>query len=386
MEKDRIIYLYHRYLDKSSTSMELEEFKQVLSNVELNELMKEALDDELGLLNSSEWSDISEMRSAQIFNRITENDQIIKQTHPLWKRFVVAASILLVASLGYYFYSTKLSQDTKYAARADAAPGKNVATLVLSNGKRIRLDDSQNGEIAKESGIVITKSANGQLTYELKATSAGANQTNTLSTANAETYRVRLPDGSVIWLNSASSITYSPNLLIKGKRTVKLTGEGFFDVAKDAVHPFVVQTGNQEVEVLGTHFNINSYQDEPTIATTLIQGSVRVSSNGNQKLIHPGQQVLNENHLLKVKEVNVEQVIDWKEGDFDLTAVDFRVAMRKIARWYNVEMVYDASIPENIQADGWISRDQKLSAVLDMIEKTGIVHFKIEGKKVYVSR
>lgn len=387
MEKERITYLYHCYLNKSFTSMELEEFKQVLSNVDLNELMKEALDDELGMLDLSDLSDISPVRSEQIFNKITENERIIKQSIPLWKTVAVAVSILLVTSLGYYFYPTRLTPtDTTYGFRDDAAPGKNVATLVLSNGIAIRLDNRQNGELAKESGILITKSANGQLIYEMKGTDAGANQTNTLSTARGETYQVRLPDGSVIWLNSASSLTYSPNLLIKGKRIVTLTGEGFFEVAKDATHPFIVKTSNQEVEVLGTHFNINSYQDEPTIATTLIEGSVRVSSNGNQKLIRPGQQVLNKGHLLKIKEVNVEQVIDWKDGDFNLTGIDFREAMRKIARWYNVEMVYDPSIPENIQADGWISRNQKLSAVLDMIEKTGIVHFKIEGKKVYVTR
>ena len=387
MEKDRITYLYHRYLNNSLSSTELEEFQTILLSVDSNEFMKEVMDDELAILNTNDFPDVSPIRSEQILNTIIGNNTLTKQSTPLWKKVLVAASILMVASVGYYFYRSNPSGSTvQIAYKDDVSPGKNAATLTLSNGKTIRLDDAQNGELAKEAGIVITKSANGQLIYVVKNTSASANQTNTLSTANGETYQVRLPDGSVIWLNSASSVTYAPNLLSKGKRFVKLTGEGFFEVAKDASHPFVVETGNQQVEVLGTHFNINSYQDEPTIETTLLEGSVKVLSDGNQKLIRPGEQVVNANRSLKIKEVNVEQVVDWKEGDFNLTGVDFRVAMRKIARWYDVEMIYDDSIPENIQADGWISRGQKLSAVLDMIEKLGIVHFKIEGKKVYVSR
>ncbi|RZK61536.1 MAG: DUF4974 domain-containing protein, partial [Pedobacter sp.] len=235
------------------------------------------------------------------------------------------------------------------------------------------------------SGMVITKSADGQLIYEFKKTSADRNQLNTLSTSNGETYQVRLPDGSVVWLNSASSLTYSPGLISSGKRFVKLTGEGFFNISKDKLHPFIVETDNQKIKVLGTHFNVNSYPDEPFTATTLLEGSVNVTSEGEQKLIVPGQQVINKNHSLKVIKVNVDQIIDWKEGDFNLTETDFRIAMRKVARWYNVEMVYDPAVPKNIQVDGWISRNQKLSSVLDMIEKLGVVSFRIEGKKVYVS-
>lgn len=318
--------------------------------------------------------------------------QVITRQFPLWRRIAVAASITLMVSIGALLYFNRHTNHNSQenVVKNDVAPGKQGATLTLANGKKIRLTEAVNGKLAQEAGVTITKSANGQLVYEIKGNAGEENIVNTLSTSNGETYQVRLPDGSAVWLNSASSLTYSANLITDGKRRVTLSGEGYFEVAKDKVHPFIVATGAQEVEVLGTHFNVNSYADEPAVATTLLEGLVKVSSplRGREQtqILKPGFQVLNNGTNLRVQEADTEATIDWKEGDFNLEGLDFKVAMRKIARWYDVELIYDANLPDGIQTGGWISRNSKLSSILKLIEKSKQVHFKVEGRKVYVSK
>ncbi|WP_091151033.1 FecR family protein [Mucilaginibacter pineti] len=306
----------------------------------------------------------------------------------LWIRIAAAASIILVSGIGFYFYqgSKTLTIDQVQQLASDVAPGKQGATLTLANGKKIRLTEAANGKLASQSGVTITKSANGQLIYQIENSNANENQVNTLSTTSGETYQVRLPDGSDVWLNSASSLTYKASLNEQGKRIVNLTGEAYFQVAKDKAHPFIVKTNKQEIEVLGTHFNVNSYNDEPAVATTLVEGSVKVTSGNSKQTIKPGEQAKSNGGDIKVNEVDIENVTDWKEGDFYLNHVNFKTAMRKIARWYNVEIIYDASVPADIESGGWISRNNKLSAVLESIETSGLVHFKVEGNKIYVSK
>jgi len=316
----------------------------------------------------------------------------IKRIAP-WRRMVAAASIVLVIGAGILLYTNRYILDTPQKANTqvsnrtnDASPGKIGATLTLANGQQIKLTDSGNGEIAKESGVIVTKTADGQLTYQIKETKGKQDQMNTLSTANGETYAVILPDNSKIWLNAASSLTYSAALYMGGQRKVLLRGEAYFEVAKDSEHPFVVQTAKQEVQVLGTHFNINSYANEANEETTLLEGSVRVVGGGNEQVLKPGQQAVNTGEGITVKRVDIENIMDWKDGDFALNNVDLKAAMRKIARWYDVEIIYAPDLPTDIQTGGWISREKHLSAVLKLIESSGLVHFKVDGRKVYVSK
>jgi ferric-dicitrate binding protein FerR (iron transport regulator) len=224
------------------------------------------------------------------------------------------------------------------------------------------------------------------LVYEIKGTDGDPNKINTLSTANGETYEVRLPDGSLVHLNAASSLTYSVSLMEKGKRVVVLMGEGYFEIAKDKKHPFIVKTAQQEVEVLGTHFNIMAYKDEPIIATTLVEGSVKVRAAGKEWVLKPDEQALNTGNQIKVGPADIEHITDWKNGDFNLNKVNLRVAMRKIARWYNVQVVYEEEVSEDILAGGWVSRSQKLSTILNSLEKSGLAKFQIKGNTVYVSQ
>jgi ferric-dicitrate binding protein FerR (iron transport regulator) len=288
--------------------------------------------------------------------------------------------------LGLYFFNYKNDKGahSDNLTVQDRNPGSFGATLTLANGKKIKLSDAANVEIAKEAGISVTKTADGQLVYEIKETIGHPDQMNTLSTAKGETYILTLPDKSKVWLNAASSLTYSASLNEHGMRRVKLEGEAYFEIFKDKVHPFIVQTANQEVEVLGTHFNVNSYKDEPGIATTLLEGSVKVIAGGSLKIIKPGEQAINKSGTMEVRKVDLDDVVDWKNGDFYLNHIDFKIAMRKIARWYDMEIIYDENVPDNMESGGWISRDKPLSTVLKSIEASGLVKFKVEGRKIYV--
>jgi transmembrane sensor len=316
----------------------------------------------------------------------------------LWPRIATVAAAVAVIVFGTWFYNARYmnGRHPEFIAGSplanDIAPGKNTATLTLANGKVINLSDAVNGELAKEAGVVITKKAGGGLVYEVKENS-GPNKTNTLSTAKGETYQLRLPDGSMVWLNAASSLTYASSLNDGGIRRVKLEGEAYFEVAKDKKHPFIVSTNQQEVEVLGTHFNINSYADERGIKTTLLEGSVKVSvltgAKDRQatavKTLVPGQQAELNGSKIEVVEVNVENAIAWKNGEFSFNDEPLQSIMRKIARWYGVEVIYQ-DIDPNRPFGGTVSRFEHISKVLEKLELTGSVKFKITGKKVLVSK
>lgn len=318
---------------------------------------------------------------------------IYEQTAPakrvkLWPRIAVAVAVATVIFGVGLFYFSKDTVD-KQAYLNDVAPGVSGATLTLANGKKIRLSDAKNGELAQDAGVSVSKSADGKLVYEVMpgaSVSDDLEAINTLSTEKGETYQVKLPDGTVVWLNAASSLKYAANLLESGKRKVSLQGEAYFQVAKDKKHPFMVESAGQQVEVLGTEFNVNAYADEPVVSTTLLEGSVKLVSGDIYRVLKPGQLAEKTNAGVKVRVANVEAITDWKNEEFFLDKMDFRMAMRKLARWYNIDVIYSGSVPENLEAGGWIPRNSKLSDVLKAIESSGLAKFKIEGRKVYVSK
>lgn len=305
-----------------------------------------------------------------------------------WKRSVVAAAMAAIVSIGawmYYQSSKRVDLESKTQLAMDIPAGTEGATLRLADGRVITLGDAENGKIASEAGIVVEKGQDGELTYRIATSEGDVQHPHVLATDKGQTYRVLLPDGSRVWLNAMSELAYKPNLLEGGRRKVQLKGEAYFEIAKDKEHPFVVQSRNQEVEVLGTHFNINAYNDEPFVATTLLEGAVRLHAAGEQLMLSPGQQAVNRDGQIRIRTANLENIMDWKDGDFAFQHVDFRTSMRKVERWYDVEMIYDESVPKDLEAGGWISRKKSLSAVLQFIESTQIVRFRVEGRKVYVS-
>ncbi len=387
-DQRRVSDLYHQYLSKNITEEQRLEFLRYVQHPDYTDFIQELISESYEhpeALNSLS----PEAKDRIIHTIINKQKNKIVKVFPFRTRIAVAAALTAIifgAGLFYMHNTRHHEQSDKITYKNDVLPGTSGATLTLSNGKKIRLSDTQNGELAKEAGVIITKAKNGEVVYQVKGDPTALSELNTLSTTKGETYKIRLPDGSYVWLNSASSLTYSTKLIEKGMRMVKLQGEGYFEVAKDKSHPFVVTTDKQTVEVLGTHFNINSYPDESVVATTLIEGSVSVNSGKSRQVIKPGEQSINNGSDIKVNVVNTENVVDWKNGDFNLDELDFRLAMRKIARWYNIEVIYDASVPQHMKSGGWISRNRSLSAILRHIESSGQVHFEIEGRKVYVAK
>jgi transmembrane sensor len=300
----------------------------------------------------------------------------------LWPQVAAAAAvfILLFGGLLFYFSGQNGRQTGPAVYSYDVQPGKNTATLILSNGKRINLSNLQNGELANESGITIFKTADGQIVYHIKQDEVNAGQTNTLITANGETYQVKLPDGSLVRLNSASSLTYPTSFENLSSRQVELTGEAYFEVSKETLRPFLVESEGQQVKVLGTHFNINTYADEPVTKTTLMEGSVLVSARsgpGRSFLLKPNEQLARRGKAFSILKVNASDEIAWIKGKFSFNEETLESILRKVSRWYDLEIEYkDAEARQEIFG-GTMSRFDRVSKVLGKLEATGDVRFEI---------
>ncbi|HMI63375.1 MAG TPA: FecR family protein, partial [Puia sp.] len=254
-------------------------------------------------------------------------------------------------------------------------PGTQKAMLTLADGTVVALDSTANGKIAQQGATQVVKLASGQIRYQAaNATDEeGKDAYNVMSTPMGGQYQLTLPDGSNVWLNAGSSITY-PTAFPGNKREVKITGEVYFEVAKDKNKTFRVTTGDQEIEVLGTHFNINAYADEDHIKTSLLQGAVKV----NKVLLQPGQAFTHG----KVEPTNVDQDIAWKNGVFNFNNQTLAQVMRQLARWYDLEIVYPQGIPKK-EYGGEIGRNLTLDQVLKGLENSGI-HFQLNGRRLIV--
>ena len=339
-----------------------------------------------------------------IFGKIQENISSVDEDryNPSFyylKSISIAAIILLFISTGLYFYSNRMisepEQFTEIDVRNDILPGYNKAILTLADGSKISLDDAANGLLASQGNIAITKTENGQIVYEKNNVDKSKfishrSAINTIQTPKGGKYQIRLPDGSKVWLNSASTLIY-PTTFAGNERKVQLKGEAYFEIAPNKNVPFRVESDNQIVEVLGTHFNINSYDDEDYVKTTLLEGSVKVilSSNPNEisktKLLKPGEQSLTKSSQsgIRIENADTEKAVAWKNGYFKFRNTPIKEIMREIERWYDVELIYEGKIPSD-EFTGFISNDVKISAVLKIMEESGGVKFSVKGKKLKV--
>lgn len=315
----------------------------------------------------------------------------------LWKRVAAAAAILLVlGSASYFLFFNKEKNKIAKAGsntvqKIDIPPGGNKAVLTLGDNRIIILDSAKEGMLTQQGNTKILKLDDGQLAYNsLKdpSSSPGATEVlyNTITTPRGGQYQLTLADGSKVWLNAASSIRF-PVAFVGSERKVEITGEAYFEVAKNPVKPFKVEVnGKQEVEVLGTHFNINAYDDEPLINTTLLEGSVKVTvfTTHDSRLITPGQQAqLNSNrHITLNRSPNIDQVMAWKNGVFNFEKADLSMVLRQLSRWYDVNIIFEGTIPQRI-FEGEMQRDLNLTQVLRILERNN-VHFRIVGKNLIV--
>jgi transmembrane sensor len=304
---------------------------------------------------------------------------------PVWI-YAAAASVLLgLMFLILYLSKTNIPKppDIVITKPADINPGMDKAILTLSDGTKIKLDTVKNGNLVSQGNTNITKNDSGGLAYQLirPSTLPQVELFNELTVPAGGQYNVVLPDGTKVWLNASSSLKY-PTVFGGAKRQVELTGEGYFEVAKDPMFPFEVSVNGSTVQVLGTHFNINAYTDEPVTNITLAQGSIKLN---NLMLLKPGENAaVSKNGNMLKGGADIEMVFAWKNGQFVFKDTPIDVLMRQVARWYNANIIYDATIPKHFNAT--IPRATPVSKLLHILEVTNEVHFKIEGNQITVMK
>jgi len=374
ISRARLDYLLNRYRTGQASQEELQE---------------------LGVLLQEDWDQIDPRQPAdhinwrQMLEAIKQKDRREAPVRGLnrsgWLR--VAAAVLLLTGAGtvaYLYKKRPVKHTVAYKTHTQPiVPGGNKAVLTLSGGRQIILDSTASDTVLTE-GADVVANANGSLAYSRSTVTDTGVVYNTLSTPRGGQYRLTLPDGTKVWLNAASSIEYPT--AFKGKdRTVTVTGETYFEVAKSARQPFIVRYGNMAVTVLGTSFNVNAYPDETGIRTSLIEGSVRVSRGDNTTLLTPGQQaIVDTGQAIRVARMsNPALVIAWKNGYFSFEKADIPTVMRQLARWYNFDVVYENGAVPTDAFWGDLKRDANLSDIFAVLAKSGI-HFTIDGNKVTV--
>jgi ferric-dicitrate binding protein FerR (iron transport regulator) len=304
----------------------------------------------------------------------------------IFARTAVAAAILLVVSTTLVVIYRNGKQEVAIGPQVNPEknilPGGDKAVLTLADGSKIVLDTAANGTLAQQGGSKVIK-IGGQISYEGQQ-NAGQVLYNTISTPKGGQYQLELPDGSKVWLNASSSLRF-PTAFVGKERDVELSGEGYFDISHNAKLPFHVRVNDLDVQVLGTQFNVNAYNDEPTLKTTLINGSVMVSSQTLKKftVLKPGQQgVLNKSELLVNKDVDIDEVVAWKNGQFMFTSTRLDQIMKQISRWYDVEVEFQGHNQDRVFS-GIVGRGSNISDVLDIMKRAGI-KFQIQGRKITV--
>ena len=389
--------LLEKFFENTCTKKELEELLTLAENEESEDDLTNAMKKHWA--NPGNIHPISEAKLSAKFLDLMEHARSmdIETLRPSKvKRFSkilsYAAAVIILCLLSitaYYYYNHNNTEADKIVQNIpvlpesnEILPGGNKATLTLSNGQVIDLTNTQNGTLPTQSAIKIEKS-NGLLSYSPENNKISEMNFNTISTPNGGQYQLILSDGTKVWLNAASSLKY-PISFQGTERKVELTGEAYFEVASDKSKPFRVASKDQEVVVLGTHFNINAYGNEGSSQTTLLEGSVKVNVHNNIKLLKPGQQarVLPSSEIKIINNVETDAVIAWKNEKFQFVKADIQTVMRQIERWYDVEVEYQAKISTHF--GGSISRNVNLDQVLNILQQTEKVRFEVKGKKIIV--
>jgi transmembrane sensor len=388
--------LFLKYIDRSANADELQTFFMMISQHSTQEELEHLVDAEIRRKRHPFNLEKGE-KQAILDNvyRLSRNQHPINSKgrySRLLKGVTIAASVLLVLCTVDYFMSRKQTPEQAVINKIyDAVPGGNKAILTLANGKQIILTAVKEGRLARENNVAISKTKNGNIVYHTDQSASSKGQQpvaayNMITTPRGGQYLLILTDGTSVMLNASSSLKY-PVSFTGNERSVELTGEAYFQVAHNASEPFRVISNGQTVEVLGTHFNINAYANEPAVKTALLEGSVKITQNstGISSLLKPGQQSIISGNKLEVKDADMEEAVAWKNGYFMFESESIRSIMRKIARWYDVEVIFKGDIPTD-NFGGTVSRFSNVSQVLKKLELTGSVHFKIEAGAITVTK
>lgn len=390
----QLLYKYTREPLSEEEKLVLEEWRRASPH---NERLMHELSDEAGLLEKLRAFDPGgrEALRTRILNRVKEAGNkpdkenkglIIPIRRTYFRLGWVAASVVLIALVAGYLISDKPELPSPVAIvqapqEDDFPPGKEGALLILADGSELVLDSMANGQVTEQAGSRLSLES-GELSYSYIGGDRHQTGWNTMITPRGRQFRLILPDGTRVWLNAASSLRY-PTHFNQEVRQVELTGEAYFEVAKRAEQPFkVVVNESTMVEVLGTHFNINSYRDEPAIKATLLEGSVKVIANGNAVMLKPSQQAIVKEQISVDRSVDLQQVMAWKNGQFNFEGATVEEFMRQLARWYDLDVVYKGPAPKKV-FHGDLGRDLQLSQILKVIDFFNI-SYKMEGKTLTI--
>jgi transmembrane sensor len=387
----RLHYLFDRYCHNICSQEELNEFWALLNDHSGDDMLSEDLKklwhkQRTGPLASDNvnWEKIAGTMQSRI--EAAEIDYSKFTVVPIWKRPMVAAAaiLILIAGTAFWFLQNKPAEPGAIAsATHDVAPGMNGAILTLADGKKIILDSTGNGQLTIEGNTKITKHNDG-LAYTAGTENTNATSFNTLSTPRARQFQLTLPDGTHVWLNAASSITY-PTAFTGKKREVTVTGEVYFEVVHNTSTPFIVAVNEATIQVFGTNFNVNAYPDEAAVRTTLLEGSVKVTNALGSVMIKPGEQanITDQRNSIKVlTDPDIDQVMAWKNGEFAFNNTSVESILQQAARWYDVDIVMEAKIKEGFTVN--VSRNVPISKLLKSMEVSGGVHFEVDGRTIRV--
>lgn len=381
-QQERLQSLLSRYFEGSIGEAEIGELSHFLKDERHDDIVQQILTD---LSAGIEPVEVEKDSVQRMISRVKEASasRVVGKRFPYARVAAAAAIVLMIGAGGYFLLSDRqpVREPVAQRYRNDVLPGGNKAVLTLADGSTVTLDDAGPGAVAQQGGIQVIKTGDGNLAYEGQ-TGDGVVHYNTLTTPTGGKYRVALPDGTEVWLNAGSSLRY-PTVFSGNNRQVELSGEAYFEVAQNASRPFMVKVQDgTNVEVLGTHFNINAYKDEARSITTLLEGAVNVRKGESSNRLSPGQQAIAGN-AIAVSNANVEAAVAWKEGLFLFKDTDIETIMKQLSRWYDIEVVYEGG-PVKEYFNATIPRNVPVSKVFELLELTNLVHFKIDGRKVTV--
>ncbi|MDH7464143.1 FecR family protein [Chitinophagaceae bacterium 26-R-25] len=396
--KSRLAWLFYRYQNNICTSEERKEFLELVADSENHEEINRLLG--VAVEESEADMEMNKKKADEVFaivlNTVEKNKMSSIVIWPRFRKIAVAASVALIVGLGLYSllpggkpHVTAVFPEAK-KTKNDAMPGGNKAVLTLADGSQIILDSAKDGIITKQGNVKVIKLNNGQIVYNGSSNQATEVQYNTINTPKGGQYKIILSDGTEAWLNAASAIRY-PTAFSGTSREVEISGEVYFEVTKNKHQPFTVKKMNDAstIQVLGTHFNVNAYDDETEIRVTLLEGKVKVAKGNDQNILKPGQQarIINspsgDGTIKVLNNVDLDEIMAWKNGKFDFgEKASIEDIMLQMARWYNIEVEYKGKVTQHFC--GTISRNVNASQVFKMLEATGGVKFKMEGNKVIV--
>lgn len=403
-DRKTIEKLFQRYLNNECNREEIKKLLQYFGEEKNETLLRSLISRQLEenedapviSLNSLLEATFNNIKKAMVADNKTGQKAAVPLYARTWFRVCAAAVFIFFLSTAVFFLfhnkgeAIVAHKENKIQPAIDIAPGKNNAILTLDDGTSIVLDSAANGALAQQGNIKVLK-LNGQIAYNKTSNrNLGLKPVyNTITTANGNQYQLILADGSKVWLNAASSIRF-PASFAGNERKVEITGEAYFEVTKDAKKPFKVGFNDQaggsgEIEVLGTHFNVNVYPDEPDSKTTLLEGSVKIKRANEVQILSPGQQAdLSSKGIVLKKDVDVQQAVAWKYGFFLFNNTDIYTLMRQVERWYDVKVNFEGNISEDGYS-GKISRDVPLSKLLKVLELNDI-HVKTSGRRITVTQ